>query len=459
MSAGFPRLPTFLLERRRLLDRCALERGPVTILLAAPGFGKTVLATQFALQRPEAYEYLALRYGEDEKSVRRRVQAAMEQSLFLVIDDAHAPADEGRAALRSIIETFSSPGHVLVCARSAEGLVAPRSTFDGSINLIQADDLALSADEAHELCEKFGVRFERQAMDEFLTRTAGWPIAAAGALRTAGLRAVGVDHAIEAWHAVNGSTVARFITEECARTKNGAALLGHLQHPGPVAREMLAAWSACGLFTIRSGRDYRVIPVAYGVFGNQPHLAAPGTAAMRVALLNPMGAAWIGEEPICWVRRKDAQIVKYLVLKGGAATRTELMEIFWPGRDRNIAAQNLRTSCSNIRRAIRAVVGPQYVERFFESKRDLRICAAVLTDVERFRQAMASGRGSLAAGDVRAARMHFKAARELHEADLMAGMPSCGFEQLAASLRADFVEAVHRLRALPDFSEPRANAS
>lgn len=460
LPAGFPRVPAFAMERQRLLERCASSRGPITLLVAPAGYGKTILASQVAGISEAPYEYVPVRLGEDAASMESRLAAASAKRCSIVVDDAHLAAPSGRHAIRTFLRTIDPAVRAIICSRNYDGIVDERALFDGSANVIDDADLAFTISEVRALCERFEVQFQEYALSDFVQRTSCWPMAVCGALRTAGERSIDVSGAIDEWYRLHSSAIARFISDECARCAEGPAFLAHVHHPGPLTPEQLASWHASGLFVVSAGKEHRVIPVAYGVFGNEP--TALGTVAppLHIRLLQHDIPAAIGEVPLRWVRHKDAQLIKYLVLKNGApATRAELMEVFWPGRDRNIAAQNLRTTCSNIRRAIRAVVGADAVERYFESKGDVRLSATVISDVEAFGSEVGRGRLALSAGDARTAREHFKAARELYRIDLLTGMPACGFDDLASSLRQDFGEAVHRLRTLPDFTKPRANAS
>jgi hypothetical protein len=284
-------------------------------------------------------------------------------------------------------------------------------------------------------------------------------MAVSGALRVAGERTLSIAEAVDAWYHVHGSAVARFVADESLALAPGTGFLKHVRHPGPTSQEELQAWHAAGLFVGRDGPEFRVLPVIYGVFGNEPQTGGRVRAPLRMEMFSDDLRAAIGETRLRWVRHKDAQVVKYLVLRNASVTRAELMGIFWPGRERNIAAQNLRTTCSNIRRALRDVVGADNVEHYFESDGNVRIGAPVQTDLEEFREQISLARLALAGGDSRRAREHFKRAREMYRTDLLTGMPACGFDDLAASLRADFGEAVHRLRTLPELARPQATAS
>ena len=458
-SAAFPRLAIFILERRRLLQRCLPVPGTVKLLVAPAGYGKTVLVSQIDQQFPGRYGYIGLSEVDDERSVRQKLGWIKGQGLHPIIDDAHLAAPSGRAALREALCTLKPDSEVIVCSRTSHDIAEKRSLFDGTIDVIGAVELAFTLDEVRALSERCNVSYRETMLAQFIQLTGGWPMAVCGSLRAAGDRALAVRDAFSAWYELHGPNLAQFVTEECARVPLGETFLERVRSGMPSTVQELQAWQSAGLFVAGSGRDCHILPVVCGIFGNEPGNATESLQPLRIGLLTDDMRTTVGDIKLQWVRHKDAQIFKYLVLKNAHATRAELMEIFWPGRDRNIQAQNLRTTCSNIRRALRWVVGTQLVERYFESNGHVRVAAPVVTDIEEFNETVSLGRIALAAGDSRNARLHFKHARDLYKADLLTGMPRCGFEDLAISLRHDFGEVVHRLRTLPEVAEPRANAS
>jgi DNA-binding SARP family transcriptional activator len=157
----------------------------------------------------------------------------------------------------------------------------------------------------------------------------------------------------------------------------------------------------------------------------------------------------VGNDDVQWVRRKDSQIFKYLLLKEThSATRAELMQIFWPERDAQIAAQGLRTTCSNIRHAFRAIVGEDRVDAYFSAEGDsVVVRASVVTDVAEFLAHVAAARSGLAHGSHARVIGHLEKARDIYRGDLLAGMPHCGFESFAAQLRANLAFVIQRLNA------------
>lgn len=87
-----------------------------------------------------------------------------------------------------------------------------------------------------------------------------------------------------------------------------------------------------------------------------------------------------------WIRRCDRQIFKYVALRpGGCVSRGELGRVFWPDTPRHIVARNLRTACSNIRKAIARIVGLSQVEAYFQTGDQISISLEnVIVDVHRF---------------------------------------------------------------------------
>src|SRR5579864_1963484 len=180
VTAAAPRLAPFILERERLLSRCVLSRAPLTIILAAAGSGKSVLAAQIAASAPERYAYVKVKIGEDAAALGGRLSAAAADGRNVIVDDAHSASPDGREAVRRFLQSLDAGQHALVCARTADGIVDPRALFDGSANVIDFADLAFTAAEIRELCRRFGVAFQEHSLAEFMTRTACWPMAACG---------------------------------------------------------------------------------------------------------------------------------------------------------------------------------------------------------------------------------------------------------------------------------------
>jgi DNA-binding SARP family transcriptional activator len=106
---------------------------------------------------------------------------------------------------------------------------------------------------------------------------------------------------------------------------------------------------------------------------------------MNVRLLGRFRVT-IGGREVEWVRRRDRQIFKYLLLRpGAAATREEIANVFWPQAKGPAAMQSVRTACSNIRKAVAGAIGYARVDRYFRADQTISIdLSNTVTDVGRF---------------------------------------------------------------------------
>jgi DNA-binding winged helix-turn-helix (wHTH) protein len=146
------------------------------------------------------------------------------------------------------------------------------------------------------------------------------------------------------------------------------------------------------------------------------------TAPMHVRLLGPF-LVEIDRRAIEWLRRRDKQVFKYIVLSSErTVSRAELTRLFWHGAERDHAAQSLRTVCSNIRKAIGAVVGSKNVEEYFRAGEYISIDVHnVVVDVERFTTHADAGDAEYERGRLRAAYAHYRSAVALYHGDLLVG--------------------------------------
>jgi DNA-binding SARP family transcriptional activator len=158
--------------------------------------------------------------------------------------------------------------------------------------------------------------------------------------------------------------------------------------------------------------------------------------------------AQIDGQEINWIRRRDQQFIKYLLLKPtGSATRSELASVFWPDGDRQLAAQSVRTACSNIRKAIAAIVGYACVDLYFRADPDVSLdLTNVVADVRRFSAHVADGDAGFDRGDVQEAAVHYRAAEDLYAGRLLDGdAPEPWFSGQAQLLEDRYVIVLERL--------------
>lgn len=159
----------------------------------------------------------------------------------------------------------------------------------------------------------------------------------------------------------------------------------------------------------------------------------------------------IGGRRVEWIRRKDALLFKYLLLKpSGRATRLELCEAFWPAHDRQQASQNLRTTCCNIRAALRRSLPESRVDLYFRADgRDVVLCSALVSsDITRFNELVGAAREAMNEQRFERATQAFEAARVLYRGPLIVDPPNAGYETIAKEIDENFAEVQRHLAAM-----------
>jgi len=461
------RLPTFCLDRPRLLEMIRRRRS-VWVLCAPAGYGKTTLVTQAVLASADSWRYVRLSEGDDAATVYLKLSCAAGAQTYpatlhstldafdqsgianIVIDDADLAGASGCEALRLFCASLDGSIGVTLCARSNDRIIEPRWLCDGTAQILGWDDLAFDEREIEALCLLMGVPIDAGHAAILVEHTRGWPMIVAGALHATVRRRAPLKDALQIWEDECARAVKEFAVSEARRSRHGARFVAVLEDQMAITPDDLHAWERDALFVIRNNGVAEVLPSVRRAFEVSAKEA-------RGAALEPMVAKLFGElhvsiggVPVKWIRRKDAQVFKYLLLKSdGTASRRELMEMFWPGRDAHVAAQNLRTTCSNIRRAMRRVVGDACSDAYFRSDDDIRVMLKnAITDVAEFQGHLSAIRMARAQGANRFMLFHLERARELYRGDLLAGMPPCGNDEFAAELRRSFGEVLHLLRVV-----------
>ncbi|GAB3068798.1 LuxR C-terminal-related transcriptional regulator [Micromonospora schwarzwaldensis] len=223
-----PAPPEPLLRRPRLVDR--LERGaagPVTLLLAPAGWGKTTVLSDWAqvqragpapvwvtvaegdsTDRLWAYLAAALRAAvagdpgagppvpgdpprPEQLEALAAALAARERPVLLVLDDLHRVTDpRALAGLEFLLRHADGRLRLVAGARREPPLALHRWRLAGELTVLGADELAFTADEVADLLVAYGVPVPAEAVPRLAERTAGWP----AGLRLATL-ALGADPA------------------------------------------------------------------------------------------------------------------------------------------------------------------------------------------------------------------------------------------------------------------------
>ncbi len=447
---------------------------PLRAVIAPYGFGKTTLLRQYAQQR-EACRYVSigrLRRPTDPLpailcerlglpvDAGRSVEAAIAAldalpPCEIAIDEVDYLRDEERDALSMIL--LQAPQHVslILAARSREMIGDPRRLLDGSTAMLDISALALATPEITELCAVNRVEATQPQIAQLLEESEGWPVVVAGAVRVAAERESDLSDAIQHWSARCGAALRETITSDAAESALGPALMRLCTAEGRVANDELRALERAGLYVRRVDRGYALLRVAAETFA--PQCQDPATLSdlppIFVQLLGEFEVR-IGGRRVEWVRRKDALLFKYLLLEPlGRASRRELAEAFWPTHDRQQAAQNLRTTCSNIRSALRRVLQSSRADLYFQTDgRDITLRNDLaVTDLARFRAFVQAAREAMSAQLLDKAVDAYEAARAAYRGPLIADPPTPPHEAVAREIDESFNEVQRHLTALRRF--------
>jgi LuxR family maltose regulon positive regulatory protein len=192
-----PEVPLARPRLTRLLDAGA--RGPVTLVAAPAGWGKTVLLGAWARARPDqpvawytveagdgprfwAYVGAALaRHGvpvpedADPEGLAAAV-ARLDRPAVLLLDDLHLAIDQSVAdGLDFLVRHADRRLHLVAAARTEPPLGLHRWRLDGGLTEVSAHDLAFTREETAELLACHRVPASARRVADLHLRTEGWP--------------------------------------------------------------------------------------------------------------------------------------------------------------------------------------------------------------------------------------------------------------------------------------------
>lgn len=398
-----------------------------------------LIASALALPRvPHSYEDLI-------EGLRATIGAPTE----LALDDVDNASPEVLAVLKQLVE--DAPEHLtfIYTSRSRDAIDAKRWVARGLGVLCDHRRLAFDPAETELLAETCGVPCTHLEIGRLLEESEGWAIVVSGAIRAAAEDSRSLHDAYEHWRVRYGQVFTEFIAADLERAaEEDRALVRSLIAGATIDdQQRLHRLEAQGLFVIADDDDYRPYRPIRQLRGRVRLSPSARLSPLIVRMFGRFEARIDGQE-IGWIRRRDQQFIKYLLLKpSGAATRTELASVFWPDADRQLAAQSVRTACSNIRKAIAALVGYACVDLYFTADPDVSLnLTNVVADVRRFSAHVADGDASFDRGDVQEAAVHYRAAEELYTGGLLDGdPPESWFAGHAQVLEEQYVIVLERL--------------
>lgn len=472
LTRTLPRLAPSTVRRPRLERWLAAHAGiPVRLLIAPSGFGKTTLLLKYVPESRISAGYCALPPGcgpaaffaalatglalprvpqsfDDAIALLRTLHGPVE----LIVDDADNATPQTIAHLHKLVESAPENISFVYAARARDALDAKTWIARGLAVLCDSRKLAFDSAETQLLAEACGVAHGGADVSRLIEESDGWAIVLSGAVRCAAEDGRSLNGAFENWRARYGQLFTEFISAELdsAAEEDRALLRGIMTGSLPDDEEHLQRLEAAGLFVIDDAGGCRPLRPIRHLRGGRVRSPQTQLVPMSARMFGHFEVR-IGGSEIAWIRKRDQQIVKYLLLKPSAsATRTELASVFWPDADRQLAAQSVRTACSNIRKAIAAITGYAVVERYFRADPDVALeLSQVAADVRRFGSHVADGDGAFDRGDVDEAAARYRAAEELYAGRLLeADAPEAWFAAHAQLLEDRYVIVLERLAQL-----------
>lgn len=473
---GVPRLTPLTIHRNRL-ERWlqAYSQTPVRLLMAPSGCGKSTVLLTYAAERESSVAYCALPADCNPLQLRQALAIAMalpktpktyaqlvdalcgnpSHCVEIAIDEVDSAAPDTIEELLRLVEDVSENVSFIFAGRSRERIQARRLIARGLAELCDARRLAFDEEEAALFAQACGAACTELEVRRLIDETDGWAVALCGTLRTAAAEGETAPRAYERWRKQSSAFLHELLSSELDRVSEDDRTLFWNVMSGRTSGNVtqLRHLEGCGLFIYEDGdelRPYRALrPPAAKVTQPSPapcleHVATPPFVVQMFESF----AAKLGGREIPWVRRRDQQIVKYLLLKpDGKASRAELASVFWSDTDRHLATQSVRTACSTIRKAFASIVGYATVDAYFRTAPDVQIdLAHVVCDVRRFTAHIVDAESCFGRGDQEGAAMHYRAAEKLYAGGLLdfeASEP--WFATQARLLRDRYVMLLERL--------------
>ena len=448
-KTGVPRLTPLTIHRARL-ERWlqAYSQSPVRLLIAPSGCGKSTVLLTYAAERESSVAYCALPVECNPLQLRQALANALAlpklpktyaqlvealcgnpaHCVEIAIDEADNAAPDTIEELLRLVEDVSENVSFIFAGRSRERIHARRLIARGLAELCDARRLAFDEEEAALFAQACGAAATDLEIRRLVDDTDGWAVALCGTLRTAAAEGDTVPRAYERWRKHSSAFLHELVSSELERVSEDDRALFLTMMSGRSCGNIaqLRHLEGCGLFIYEDGdelRPYRALrPLAAKTTPAAPAQVSEtvSTAPLVVHMFESFDAKLSGRD-VPWVRRRDQQIIKYLLLKpDGKASRTELASVFWSDTDRHLATQSVRTACSTIRKAFASIVGYAAVHAYFRTAPDVQIdLSHVVCDVRRFNAHIIDAESCFTRGDHEGATMHYRAAEKLYAGGLL----------------------------------------
>jgi hypothetical protein len=436
---GFPKLTPTPIHRSAVESWLRFNADvPLRYVAGAAGTGKTTGVHLYARTAPWNVAYVRLHAGATlstlAESLSRVLGTTVEPTkivetfptdarLELVIDEIDNADDDVRALLQVLPHRVPHNVTLIYIARSRRVLELVSLVTQGIAVILDRAALAFTQNEAGELCEALGLEYSPAEVGHLLYASEGWAFAVTGTLRHAAYESRELRGAFGRWHERNARLirhlVERSLIDLSPAERTAAERIYAGEEPGTTPE--YAHLHDCGLLLSYSESELR--PLRGITAAALRHVSSAPPIALPVALIEMFGdfRMEIDSRRVDWFRRRDRQLIAFLALQpDAAASRSLVLETFWPQGEPHLAAQSLRTACSTIRRAIAQCVGYDRVGHYFSAGRELRLNNVSITS-DRFRTHMRAADEALRDGDAMVARGHYLGACRLYRARLLDG--------------------------------------
>jgi hypothetical protein len=437
-----PRLAACTIERKRVtawLLRYA--QMPVRICLAPAGNGKTMALVRYARDRERHVTYVHLKHRPKDRSLESLLCELVEcgeipynQLLIafakcgpmeLCIDGIDQLDDAEQALLERMV--YEMPANVaLIYSGTTTTINVHRLEALGLAALLPREELMFSYEETAELAEELGITANHEQLAALQDHCSGWAMATADVLRYAAAENTLLADAYERWFIQRGRTVAAYLREELERLPVEERNRFEQLITGDVMSENeIISLAAAGAWILVDGNTAVPYNIISDLLGKQ-ELALPQTDSRVFIRLFGRFAIQCGEREVNWIRRRDQYLFRYVAIRpSGRVKKAEVIERFWPDADPHLAAQSLRTACSNIRKGLANAMGAQAADRLFYTDGGELVVdfSGIIVDVHRFRAHINEGQEAENEGHIADALAHYRAAQRLGRADLFGGEP------------------------------------
>jgi DNA-binding SARP family transcriptional activator len=418
----------------------------VRIVCAPLGSGKTCALQHYADGRGGRTGYVRVPAATNLSTIREILDRADEFDEIVLDEIDRAAPDACRSLVDEIADGMGSK-RLILAGRSRRHLMGHALIARGLATACDPALLRFDVEEISRLATRMGVAHDRRDVEQLLYDTDGWAIAAQWIVRDAVESGRSLRDAFVPWRERNAHLFQEFIEDELAKDGGSVpAFRGLLRDDvrGEEAEEL--EQRGFPIVRTRSGlRPFRIL----ARLGPAVDTEIP-PATVPPMMVNAFGRfrCEIGGRPVSFLRRRDQHVFTYVaVSRGCRSSRSELLEAFWPGVNRSVASQGLRTTLSRIRRAISAVAPFVDPGQYFQTVGEVRIdTRTVSVDVHRFLDHADAGRSDESRNQFDAAKQHYRIAQRIYADRLLASeaREPC-FERLADGFETLYVWMLRRV--------------